>query len=1291
MSTEDPAMLAGTTARRNVTPVTVARRVAFAVIATLSLGLHTAPSAFAADPGITGQWHFDAIAGSGASSTTADVSGAGQTGTFTTTPTVTPGRFSSALSGAWMNVPRPAGGAWGLESQRVSFTVWIKQAGFPGTLKYIAGKGALGPFPTCGGSSWAMYTGYPAKPGLAFYVKDSVGGGTLSPQLGASSGVWDGNWHAVTGTYDGTAVRLYLDGTQVGSGTPFSGPIQYAGASPDNFTVGTYPDKLVGAPCGIADWPGPIDEVRVHNRALTQAEITKLHDPAATTPPDLAPTTTEEPPSTPAPTPRPPFLIAELPARNIVAPEVTRTPQKNNRALYKCSDGVWEGIADDPRFKRQIWERTIGFTGGRPVADKIVTGGGGIILGATNARRQFYCVVTARTRSGGTISASGAIRVVPDFRIGFPVITRPKIVGDLRIRGIDVFQIVQPLSGAGQYTFNNFPQKGLGFPTTCGGGTPTVLALPGCTANGAASQQARYNGVLLDADKPTSAVVYLDRKPDTLSVHNDAQIQVKLRMTAGARVNASRTQTLRALSLFSSPSEAVTARERGDETMGVRFELPQSWVQAAANGTFDLTATVSIVDASDLMQCSQTLVPILNPDAGCSANDTFKLTDVFARFLSFSAIIRTIGLTTPAQTLASLKSPQSAMKSAIDLLPGGEHFQISNYAAQVRIDPVTATSAKNCPAPTGESAGQVNPRLRKCASANVTNAVRAWVASGPATTVDASPTDGFHVLAAFHNYQYATGATEPGASFNTDGVGYWGRSSNQPYLQINDGTINRPMTSAAHELVHGMGAPHAGVKLTGIGGDPSCGGDNNGQVGEPWPSDNAGRLQGVKFDPADGERTTDDDTTAARIQQPLWDFMSYCTGDPTAWLSPRNWNRAFAFMVEAEDVVPTTFQVPIKRRAAAAQAPSTELVPVVPGAGFAVGIVLGDQARITGLEPADADHRVPAADADSTLRLRGLRADGSTIAEVGARVTTDSDSGATTFIAPVPTGSATVQLVSDGTVLDARATGPAPTVSLIAPKKQGTRVLRALQVRYRATNAQTATIEFSPDGRTKWRTVSRGPATGRASLPMQLLRTGISAKVRVKVSNGFATAEATSPALRVDGRPPTATIVRPGPGERAPADARIVLQGSGADENGRRLRGRALTWFAGTKRLGTGEQLRVSLPAGRTAVRLFVQDKTGRTTTARRTVRVDPVALELRTLRASAVKAGQRRVTVTVATNVPATLRSGRTSVRVGPKTRKVRLTLPAKPTTGVLKLSLRLTPVSGGPTLRPGLDVLRG
>lgn len=1002
----------------------------------------------------------------------------------------------------------------------------------------------------------------------------------------------------------------------------------------------------------------------------------------------VAPPPAPEPPALPPPPPAPPV------ARNVTAPSFEVLHGRTG-STYRCSDGTWEGLAADPAFDKGIYERSLAITGGAAPVDRLVAKNRAVFFANTAAKRVLYCRVTARTAAGGSISAQGSGRTVPSFFSGSvrlpSVVTAPRRVGDLRIRGIDVLQVVQPNSQAGQYAFDGFPQRALGFGALCGGGTPTALPLPGCAAAGAASQRARYQGVPLDAGKRTGVVVYVDRKRGVPLEVAGQQIQVKLRATAGARLNASLTQTLAASTLRSSTSDAVTATERGDEAFGVRFELPQDWLWAAANGTFDLRADVSIAaGGADVTQCltSVSVVNTLTPN--CLDNDTYTVTDVPTRVLPFSGILRTVGVTTPTQTLASLTAPGTVLGAARNLLPAGENFQISNYVAQVAIDPATATNARNCPMPAGTEGGSARTlRLRRCASAHVTNTVRAWVAGGPARDVNASPTDGFHVLAAIHNYQFEGARTEPGASFNTDGIGAWGRSNNQPYIHLNDGSSGRPLTAATHELLHTYGIPHAGKNIGGIVGDSSCGGDANGQVGEVWPADNQGRLQGVSYDAASGDRVVDADDVAAGTQRPLFDLMSYCGGEADAWLSPRNWNRAFAFMINAEEVVPTTFQVPVRRSARQAQA-----IPVVPGTGFVVGIVEAGQTRITGLEPADADHRVPAGDPASPVRVRGLDAAGRTLAEVGARVTTDTESGATTFIAQVPAGSAAVELVEGGTVVDRRAKGRPPAVVLRSPRA-GTRVRRSVEVRWRASDPDgdrlTATVQFSPDGRRGWGTVFRGPSTGRVVVPAQLLRTASAGRIRVRVSDGFETAEVTSQPIRVDGRPPAATIVRPVRGERSTAAARVVLRGQGVDETGRRLRGRALTWFAGTRRLGTGERLRVRLPAGRTVVRLVVRDARGRRDTASQTVRVEPRALELQTMRAAPVAKGARRLTVSVATSVPANLLAGGRTVRVGPKVRRVRLALPAAPAVGLVRVPVRLTPVGGGQALRTTLIVLRG
>jgi hypothetical protein len=76
-------------------------------------------------------------------------------------------------------------------------------------------------------------------------------------------------WHHLAGTYDGIAVKVYLDGQLVGQ-TPLSGAIA---ASPFGVTsIGCkFSDGIFGH-CFFS-LNGLIDEAEVHNRALTEAEI----------------------------------------------------------------------------------------------------------------------------------------------------------------------------------------------------------------------------------------------------------------------------------------------------------------------------------------------------------------------------------------------------------------------------------------------------------------------------------------------------------------------------------------------------------------------------------------------------------------------------------------------------------------------------------------------------------------------------------------------------------------------------------------------------------------------------------------------------------------------------------------------------------------------------------------------------------------------------------------------------------------------------------------------------------
>ena len=149
-----------------------------------------------------------------------------------------------------------------LRPAAVTVMVWVKAPTFPGPNKYLVSKGAN----QCHAASYALYTSASTQ-NLIFGVYDG-GNGAQSPDSGPG-GVWDGNWHFVAGTYDGSYVRLYVDGVEVGPGTPTNLTINYSLPTNNNFYIGAY---VAPGWCTLG-FNGSIDDVRVFNCALSASEI----------------------------------------------------------------------------------------------------------------------------------------------------------------------------------------------------------------------------------------------------------------------------------------------------------------------------------------------------------------------------------------------------------------------------------------------------------------------------------------------------------------------------------------------------------------------------------------------------------------------------------------------------------------------------------------------------------------------------------------------------------------------------------------------------------------------------------------------------------------------------------------------------------------------------------------------------------------------------------------------------------------------------------------------------------
>jgi len=147
-----------------------------------------------------------------------------------------------------------------LEPQQLTVSTWFRGSDTPGNYKYLVAKGSN----ECSTGSYGLYTG--PNGGLAFYVGDGEAYGfTVSSDAGR--GVWNGKWHNASGTFDGQTVRLFVDGKEIGTGTPRGGvPIGY-GTPNGNTTVGAY-----GGTCDLA-LIGDLDELSIWKKALPVAEI----------------------------------------------------------------------------------------------------------------------------------------------------------------------------------------------------------------------------------------------------------------------------------------------------------------------------------------------------------------------------------------------------------------------------------------------------------------------------------------------------------------------------------------------------------------------------------------------------------------------------------------------------------------------------------------------------------------------------------------------------------------------------------------------------------------------------------------------------------------------------------------------------------------------------------------------------------------------------------------------------------------------------------------------------------
>jgi hypothetical protein len=151
-----------------------------------------------------------------------------------------------------------------LQPIRFSIAAWFKTNTDDPTLKYIINKGGSG----------AETPGKNMNFGLLMTEDERIQGG-FEDLSGADHFVLspnkynDGSWHYAVLTYDGSKLKLYMDGIEIAA-TMAATPT--GGIMPDN--TGEYP-VVIGANSHELDryFTGSIDEVRIWNRAITSTEV----------------------------------------------------------------------------------------------------------------------------------------------------------------------------------------------------------------------------------------------------------------------------------------------------------------------------------------------------------------------------------------------------------------------------------------------------------------------------------------------------------------------------------------------------------------------------------------------------------------------------------------------------------------------------------------------------------------------------------------------------------------------------------------------------------------------------------------------------------------------------------------------------------------------------------------------------------------------------------------------------------------------------------------------------------
>jgi hypothetical protein len=197
---------------------------------------------------LVGWWRLDADSGT----TAVDSSGHGNNLTLKGDPQWLAGRISGALefdgnddasAAAVSRVLRPA--------SSITVCAWVKADPATSGWSWVAGQG----------DNYGLVVNRDDDNDVHFYIHTGAGWSGVGS---GDVGILDGKWHHIAGVFDGAdgSLHVYKDGA-LADAASVAGPIDYGVGA--GFTIGSMQ--------GQRRFRGAIDDVRVYNHVLTQAEM----------------------------------------------------------------------------------------------------------------------------------------------------------------------------------------------------------------------------------------------------------------------------------------------------------------------------------------------------------------------------------------------------------------------------------------------------------------------------------------------------------------------------------------------------------------------------------------------------------------------------------------------------------------------------------------------------------------------------------------------------------------------------------------------------------------------------------------------------------------------------------------------------------------------------------------------------------------------------------------------------------------------------------------------------------